>query len=116
VQRPSTAAANSSLLNVYWMFRGAFEFGSTQTYDTSELISTSVARGKDIIYASANYRVGGFGFLAGEEILKDGSANIGNLDQRLGLQWVADNITKFGGDPSKVTTWGESAVLELSIR
>ncbi|PMD44849.1 cholinesterase [Hyaloscypha variabilis F] len=109
VQRPSSATANSSLPVVYWMFGGAFEFGSTQTYDASELISTSVAQGKDIIYVAVNYRVGGFGFLAGKEILEDGSANIGNLDQRLGLQWVADNIAKFGGDPSKVTIWGESA-------
>ncbi|KAN0113160.1 cholinesterase [Hyaloscypha variabilis] len=109
VQRPSSATANSSLPVVYWIFGGAFEFGSTQTYDASELISTSVAQGKDIIYVAVNYRVGGFGFLAGKEILEDGSANIGNLDQRLGLQWVADNIAKFGGDPSKVTIWGESA-------
>jgi carboxylesterase type B len=109
VQRPSTITANSSLPVVSWMFGGAFEFGSTQTYDASEQISTSVAQGKDIIYVSVNYRVGGFGFLAGKEILKDGSANIGHLDQRLGLHWVADNIAKFGGDPAKVTIWGESA-------
>jgi carboxylesterase type B len=109
VQRPSTATANSSLPVVYWMYGGAFEFGSTQTYDASELISTSVAQGKDIIYVSVNYRLGGFGFLAGSEILKDGSANLGNLDQRLGLEWVADNIAEFGGDPTKVTIWGESA-------
>jgi carboxylesterase type B len=109
VQRPSTATASSSLPVVYWMFGGAFEFGSTQTYDSSELITTSVAQGKDIIYVSVNYRVGGFGWLAGKEILADGSANLGHLDQRLGLQWVADNIAKFGGDPSKVTIWGESA-------
>lgn len=58
---------------------------------------------------SVNYRVGGFGFLAGSEIKQDGSSNLGLLDQRLGLEWVADNIAKFGGDPSKVTIWGESA-------
>jgi carboxylesterase type B len=49
VQCPSTAAANSSLPVVYRMFRRVFEFGPTQTYDASEPISTSVARGKDII-------------------------------------------------------------------
>ena len=109
VQRPSSATASSKLPVVFWIFGGGFEFGSTQIYDASELILTSVAQGKDIIYVSVNYRVGGFGFLAGSEILKDGSSNLGLLDQRLGLQWVADNIAKFGGDPSKVTIWGESA-------
>lgn len=62
-----------------------------------------------MIYVAVNYRLSGFGFLAGKEILADGSSNLGLLDQRLGLQWVADNIAAFGGDPTKVTIWGESA-------
>ncbi|KAH8599160.1 cholinesterase [Bisporella sp. PMI_857] len=109
VQRPSTTTLGSKLPVVFWIYGGAFALGSTQTYDASELISTSVAQGKGIVYVSVNYRLGGFGFMPGKEILKDGSANIGLLDQRLGLQWVADNIAKFGGDPDKVTIWGESA-------
>jgi carboxylesterase type B len=91
------------------MFGGGFQFGSTQTYDASELISTSMAKNQDIVYVSVNYRTGAFGWLAGDEMKKDGSTNIGLLDQRAGLEWVADNIEKFGGDSSKVTIWGESA-------
>ena len=109
VQRPSSATGNSSLPIVFWIYGGGFEFGSTQMYDASELISTSVAQGKDIVYGSVNYRLGGFGLLAGSEIKEDGSSNLGLLDQRLGLEWAADIIAKFGGDPSKVTIWGESA-------
>ena len=127
VQRPATANENSKLPVVFWMYGGGFAFGSTATYDATELVLTSIAQGKDVIYVSVNYRLGGFGYLAGAEILKDGSANIGFLDQRLGipransnvkktkltheigLKWVADNVAKFGGDPDKVTIWGESA-------
>jgi carboxylesterase type B len=50
-----------------------------------------------------------FGFLAGKELQKEGNTNLGLRDQRLGLQWVAENIAAFGGDPDKVTIWGESA-------
>lgn len=78
-------------------------------YDGTSIVADSVAQGKPIIFVAVNYRVGGFGFLPGKEILADGSSNLGLLDQRLGLQWVADNIAAFGGDPDKVTIWGESA-------
>lgn len=61
------------------------------------------------MFVAVNYRVAGFGFMPGAEILADGSANLGLLDQRMGLEWVADNIAAFGGDPAKVTIWGESA-------
>lgn len=73
------------------------------------MIRESVAQGKPIIFVSVNYRVGAYGFLAGKELLADRSTNLGLLDQRLGLKWVADNIAAFGGDPDKVTIWGESA-------
>jgi carboxylesterase type B len=88
---------------------GGFELGGTSMYDGTSLVAESVAQGKPIIFVAVNYRVGGFGFMPGKEILADGSGNLGLLDQRLGLEWVADNIAAFGGDPDKVTIWGESA-------
>lgn len=94
---------------LYWIYGGGFEFGSTQSYDATNLILTSVLENKPIIYVAVNYRLGGFGFLAGKKLKAEGSTNLGLLDQRAGLKWVADNIAKFGGDPSKVTIWGESA-------
>lgn len=78
-------------------------------YDGSSLVADSIALGKPIVFVAVNYRVGGFGFLPGAEILADGASNLGLLDQRLGLEWTADNIGYFGGDSSKVTIWGESA-------
>ena len=78
-------------------------------YDATGLINNAASMGKPFVFVAVNYRVGGFGFLPGKEILKDGSSNLGLLDQRMGLEWVADNIAAFGGDPSKVTIWGESA-------
>jgi acetylcholinesterase len=109
VQKPSTAAEGSNLPVVFWIYGGGFEFGSTQTYDATNLILTSIAEGKPIVFVSVNYRLGGFGFLGGSKLKAEGSTNLGLLDQRAGLKWVADDISKFGGDSNKVTIWGESA-------
>lgn len=109
VARPSSATADSALPVLVWIFGGGFELGSTAMYDGTSIVSSSVSSDMPVIFVAINYRVGGFGFLPGAEILKDGSANLGLLDQRLALQWVADNIKQFGGDPEKVTIWGESA-------
>ncbi|TVY48690.1 putative secreted lipase [Lachnellula occidentalis] len=107
--RPAGTTDSSNLPVLFWIFGGGFELGSTQTYDGTSLVSDSIAQGKPVIFVAVNYRVGGFGFLGGSEILADGASNLGLLDQRLGLEWVQDNIASFGGDPTKVTIWGESA-------
>jgi carboxylesterase type B len=109
VQRPSSAKEGDNLPVLFWIYGGGFEFGSTQTTDATNLITTSIADGKNIIFVAVNYRLGGFGFLPGKKVKAAGVANLGLLDQRAGLKWVADNIAKFGGDPNKVTIWGESA-------
>lgn len=109
VQRPVGTEADAKLPVLIYIFGGGFELGSPQMYDGTGLILNGIVMGKPFIFVTVNYRVGGFGFLAGKEILAAGAANLGLLDQRMGLEWVADNIAAFGGDPDKVTIWGESA-------
>jgi len=62
-----------------------------------------------VIYVSMNYRLGAFGWLSGPTFQQDGAANAGLLDQRMALEWVQENIHLFGGDPNRVTVFGESA-------
>jgi carboxylesterase type B len=62
-----------------------------------------------MIGVSINYRLAGWGFLYSSTFAEAGLANLGLLDQRLALHWVQENIAAFGGSPSKVTIWGESA-------
>lgn len=109
VQRPAGVKKGDKLPVLFWIYGGGFELGSTSTYDGTSLLAEASKQGQDFIFVAVNHRVAGFGFLAGKEILEDGASNLGLLDQRMGLEWVADNIADFGGDPDKVTIWGESA-------
>ncbi|KAI1262278.1 alpha/beta-hydrolase [Xylariaceae sp. FL1019] len=109
VQRPAGTEAGDNLPVLFWIFGGGFELGSPTMYNGADLILNGIAREQPFIYVAVNYRVAGFGFLAGKEILAANASNLGLLDQRMGLEWVQDNIEAFGGDPTKVTIWGESA-------
>ncbi|KAG1888838.1 Alpha/Beta hydrolase protein [Suillus subluteus] len=62
-----------------------------------------------VISVLIQYRLGLFGFLPGEAVKEGGALNAGLLDQNYALQWVQNYISSFGGDPTKVTIWGESA-------
>jgi para-nitrobenzyl esterase len=91
-----------------WIYGGGFGLGmtSTPTYDGSNLAK------KGVVLVSAAYRLGPFGFLAHPELSKEtgkGSGSYGIQDLIAGLRWVKENIAKFGGDPSNVTIFGESA-------
>lgn len=92
-----------------WIHGGAFTVGSGsgQLYD-----GHSFAAEGDVVVVTFNYRLGALGFLHLGDIGGDdfsGSCNCGILDQIAALQWVQDNIGKFGGDPERVTVFGESA-------
>ncbi|EFX06469.1 carboxylesterase, type b [Grosmannia clavigera kw1407] len=109
VQRPAGTTSGAKLPVLVWFFGGGFELGSNAIYDGSDLIDMGVSIGQPFLFVAINSRVNGFGFLGGSALKAEGSTNLGLLDQRLGLQWTADNIAAFGGDPDKVTIWGESA-------
>ncbi|KAJ6524285.1 Alpha/Beta hydrolase protein [Mycena vulgaris] len=74
---------------------------------TAEDVINQSNRG--IVLVIIQYRLGVFGFLPGAEVKKNGALNAGLLDQDFALRWVNKHITKFGGNPTKVTIWGESA-------
>jgi len=73
------------------------------------VIARSIALNQPIIFVSMNYRVSAWGFLASQEVKDAGVGNLGLQDQRLAFQWIQKYVTNFGGDPTRVTIWGESA-------
>merc|ERR1711892_5559 len=86
---------------MFWIHGGGFTLGDGKM-DPSFLLD------EDVLVVAVNYRLGPFGFLALEGN-PDLAGNIGLKDQQEALQWVNKNIIYFGGDPAKVTLFGESA-------
>ncbi|KAH9970733.1 carotenoid ester lipase precursor [Lactifluus volemus] len=109
VVAPAFAEPGANLPVVAWIYGGGFEIGSTGIYNASEIVLRSIELGEPIIYVSMNYRVSAFGFLASQEVKDAGIGNLGLHDQRMALGWIQKYICAFGGDPTKVTIWGESA-------
>ncbi|WVW85869.1 hypothetical protein I302_107907 [Kwoniella bestiolae CBS 10118] len=80
-----------------------------EAYNPGQLVQDSIALGQPIVFVSINYRVSAYGGLLGAQAIEVGATNTGILDQRLALQWVKKHIYDFGGDPDKVTIYGQSA-------
>src|SRR5688572_32961368 len=102
-------AANERLPVMVWIYGGGFVGGST----AGALTTGERLAGKGVIVVSIAYRVGPLGYLAHPGLSAESkdrvSGNYGVLDMIAGLQWVKKNIAAFGGDPGKVTIFGESA-------
>ncbi len=102
-------SAHDRIPVLVWIYGGGFGAGATSepSYDGANL-----AR-KGVVLVSIAYRVGPLGFLAHPELSAESphhvSGNYGLLDQIAGLRWVKQNIAAFGGDPKRVTIFGESA-------
>lgn len=99
--------ATDNLPVMVWIHGGGFETGSALGCTPQSYIEAG------LVFVSIEYRTGALGFLALPELSRESplgvSGNYGLQDQILALKWVHDNISAFGGDPAKVTIFGESA-------
>ena len=89
-----------------WIHGGGLTGGGADQYDPSPLVNSG-----DVIVVTINYRLGLLGFFAHPALDAEGhlAGNYGFMDQQFALGWVQRNIAAFGGDPKRVTIFGESA-------
>ncbi|KAJ0057762.1 hypothetical protein NL108_017622, partial [Boleophthalmus pectinirostris] len=107
---PHGSQVSSNLPVMVWIYGGAFMMGSSMgsisqgvyTYDGQE-----IANRGNVIVVSLGYRVGTLGFLSTGQ--SDLPGNYGLWDQQAAIAWVHRNIRSFGGNPSNITLFGESA-------
>jgi para-nitrobenzyl esterase len=102
-------AAAEKLPVMFWIHGGGLRAGSAhQPYYGGDVLAS-----KGVVVVGVNYRLGPFGFLATDGLAResaDGSVgDYGLADQTAGLEWVKRNVAAFGGDPTNVTIFGESA-------
>jgi cholinesterase len=85
-----------------WIYGGAFSVGNS---DNAGYNGQYISEQEDVVLVSFNYRLNVFGFPG----FPNATQNLGLLDQRLAVEWVQKNIEAFGGDPTRITLFGQSA-------
>ncbi|KAI9167448.1 Bile salt-activated lipase [Paramyrothecium foliicola] len=101
---PARCATKQLKPVMLWLYGGGFASG---TANDKLFDGANTASRGDVVMVAVSYRVAAFGYLA----LSDGvtNGNYGLADQILGLEWVRKNIQDFGGDPERITVFGQSA-------
>ncbi len=96
----------SAMPVMFWIHGGGLTGGAGSDYDPTPLLAP-----QNVIVVTINYRLGYLGFFAQTALDSEGhdAGNYGLMDQQFAMQWVQNNIAAFGGDPSNVTIFGESA-------
>ncbi|XP_018573086.1 venom carboxylesterase-6 [Anoplophora glabripennis] len=103
VYSPVKPGTDPVLPVMYNIYGGGFNHGSNRFADSGPHYFME----QGVIIVTVNYRTGPLGFLSTEDAVIPG--NNGLRDQNFGLQWIQNNIHLFGGDPKKVTIFGQSA-------
>ncbi|KAJ8692186.1 hypothetical protein PTI98_009521 [Pleurotus ostreatus] len=120
---PGSTVPARPLPVVFWIHGGGYVAGGAGSFNGGDLISEAK---NGVVTVIIQYRLGIFGmdvtfysstcvdhplagFLSGSQVKANGALNAGLLDQEFALKWVQQHISKFGGDPDRVTIWGESA-------
>ncbi|ATY60187.1 type B [Cordyceps militaris] len=102
---PASAQTGSDKAVMFWIHGGTDTAG---TAALPEYDGTNLAGNQDVVVVITNYRLNLFGFPPSSDI-PEKERNLGLHDQRLALDWVQRNIRAFGGDPTRVTIFGQSS-------
>lgn len=108
IYAPRETHPRSRLPVMVWIHGGGFIVGQGEVFDPTRMVETG-----HVIVVTINYRLGELGFLAHPALTAESpdhaSGNYNLMDQQAALAWVQRNIAAFGGDPDRVTIFGESA-------
>jgi cholinesterase len=103
VLNPSCVLNSFSFVSQLWVYGGGFSTGAANSPSYNGQV---FAERSDVVLVTFSYRLNVFGFPSAPGIE---ALNLGLLDQRAAAEWVRDNIEAFGGDPKRITIFGESA-------